>query len=251
MKEQTREEPKIVAAAERQMRAWSLAQELSQRAAQTRRVDQPHQGFGPYITVSREAGAGGSQIAELVGQKLGWEVLDRNLLDRVAERFRLCRHMLELVDETQPSFARDVLGAWFDPRIVPHGKYVVCLGRVVEAAARRGRVVLVGRGANLLLPRDQGLAVRLIASESYRVQQIMQRCGLEESQARRYMAEVDRGRREFVLEWFNRDITDPHLFDLVIQVDRLGPAGAADAIIAAYRHWNAGRFAQEPVGAAP
>jgi cytidylate kinase len=246
MKERTHEEPRIVAAAERQMRAWSLCQEAAERAAQSLRLDQPHAELGQYITVSREAGAGGSEIAKLLGQELGWDVLDKNLVDRVAERSHLSRSLLELVDETEPSWAYDVLGAWLDPAIVPHERYVVHLCRVILAAARRGNVVLVGRGANLLLPRDRGLAVRIVASEKYRLRRVMERDGFREAQARRYIAETDRARRDFVIRFFHHDISDPHLFDLVIQVDRLGLAAAAEAIIAAYRHWNAVRSPAAP-----
>jgi cytidylate kinase len=164
----------------------------------------------------------------------------------VAERSHLSRSLLELVDETEPSWAYDVLGAWLDPAIVPHERYVVHLCRVILAAARRGNVVLVGRGANLLLPRDRGLAVRIVASEKYRLRRVMERDGFREAQARRYIAETDRARRDFVIRFFHHDISDPHLFDLVIQVDRLGLAAAAEAIIAAYRHWNAVRSPAAP-----
>ena len=248
MKDHTREVPKIVAAAERQMRAWSLCQEAAQRAPQSRRIDQPHAQLGEYITISREAGAGGGEIARRVGRALGWEVLDKELVERVAESSHCPRSVLELVDETQPNWAYDVLGAWLDPQIIPHVKYVVHLSRVILAAARRGNVVLVGRGASLLLPRSQGLAVRIIASEKYRLHQIVAGHGLAEAEARRYMAEVDRGRRDFVIRFFHHDITDPHLFDLVIQADRLGAQGAAEAIVAAYRHaCGAGAEAKRPL----
>jgi len=236
VKEHTREEPEIVAAAERQMRAWSLCQEAAQRAPHSHRTDRPHEQLGEYITISREAGAGGSEIARRVGRALGWEVLDKELVERVAERSHLPRSVLELVDETKPSWAYDVLGAWLDPQIISHEKYVVYLTRAILAAARRGNVVLVGRGASLLLPRSQGLAVRIIASEKHRLHHLMEEHGFAEAEARRYMAEVDRGRRDFVIRFFHHDITDPHLFDLVIQADRLGAEGAAEAIVAAYRH---------------
>ncbi len=234
MKEHTREDPKILAAAERQMRTWTLLQELADRTSSARRVDQPHERLGDYITISREAGAGGSEIACLLGQNLGWEVLDKNLVARVADRFHLSRKMLEAVDETQFNWAYDILGAWLDPRIIPHEKYVVHLGQVLLAAAQRGKVVLVGRGAQFLLPRDQGLAVRIIAPEKYRLRHVMEEHRLGEAQARQFIAETDRGRREFVMRFFHHDITDPHLFDLTIQVDRLGPVAAAEEIAAAY-----------------
>jgi cytidylate kinase len=229
MKEQTREEPKILAAAERQMRTWAWDREhdTAQRPALStaRRVR--------YITFSREAGAGASLVAAAVGRKLGWEVLDKNLLDQVADRFRLPRPMLELVDETNSSWVYDVVGVFLDPKIVPHEKYLAHLSRVIRAAARRGKVVLVGRGAQFLLPREEGLAVRIVASMKYRLARIVRRLGCDEAKARHYLHEVDRGRKEFVEKFFHRDITDPELYDLVLRVDHLGPATAAELIVEA------------------
>ena len=206
------------------------------QAGESRRADAAAPVSAEYLTISREAGTGGTEIATLVGQSLGWEVLDKNLVDRVAEESHLPRFALQLVDETEPSWAYDVLEAWLDPRIVPHEKYLVHLCRVVLAAARRGNVVVVGRGANFLLPRNRGLAVRLIASEKYRLGRIAERLSLDEAAVRRRMIELDHGRRDFVRRFFHHDVSDPHLYDMVLQVDRLGPAGAAEMIVTAYRN---------------
>lgn len=234
MKDQTREEPKIVAAAERRMHAWVLNQEVAAHSPQSYLVDPSHRRLGPYIAISREAGAGGSEIANLVGQKLGWEVLDKNLLDRVADQSRVSRPMLDLVDETAANWAHDILGTWLDRRLVPHEKYVVYLSRVVMAAARRGNVVLVGRGAQFMLPRGHGLAVRIVASEKYRVQHVMSQFHMTEGAARHFITQTDRGRGEFVGRFFRHDIADPHLYDMVINVDHIAPAVAADWIVSAY-----------------
>jgi glucuronide carrier protein len=111
---------------------------------------------------------------------------------------------------------------------------VAHLGRVVLTAAQRGNVVFVGRGAQFFLPPGQGLAVRIIAPKKYRIQQIMRRYRFSAAKARRFIAEVDRGRREFVYRFFHRSIDDPHLYDLVINVERLGTVAAADKIVGAY-----------------
>ena len=116
-----------------------------------------------YITFSREAGAGGSEIAAMVGRKLGWEVLDKNLLDQVADRFQLSRPMLELVDETSTLGLR-------------HGRRLPrpedCSARKVPGPSQPrdpcgGPAWQCGpggpRGA-FLLPRENGLAVRIVAS---------------------------------------------------------------------------------------
>ena len=235
MKEQTREEPRIVAAAERQMQAHSLSEQIAQQIGTTWRVDQPRPRLGDYIAISREAGAGGGEIAELLGRKLGWEVLDKKLVECVAQRYHLPKPMLELVDETASNWASDVFGSWFDSQSISHEKYVVRLCRVIMAAARRGNVVVVGRGAHLILPRDQGLAVRIIASPKYRVARIASQFGFGEAQACQYLAEIDRGRREFVMRYFHHDINDPQWFDLVLRVDRIGLEGAAELIAETYR----------------
>ena len=234
MKEQTREEPKIVAAAERRMQAWSLTQEIADRTVRIDETAPPAGQLGDFITISREAGAGGGRVAELVGKKLGWEVLDKSLLDRVADRCRLPRESLAPVDETSHNWAYDVLGPWLDSRVVSQDKYVTHLNRVLTAAARRGNVVLVGRGAQFVMPRDQGLAVRIIASEKYRMELLMERENIDARQARRIMKEMDRGRRQFAQFFFHHDISDPHLYDMVLNVERLGPARVAEQIVAAY-----------------
>jgi hypothetical protein len=233
MKDKTREEPKIVAAAERQMQAWERAREIADRAVRPDRGPPLAGQLGPYVTISREAGACGGEVAEKLGEKLGWEVLDKGLLDRVAHRFHLSRPMLDLVDEVSYNWAFDILGTWLDRRFIPSEKYVAHLGRVVRAAARRGHVILVGRGAHFLLPRESGLAVRLLAPEKWRVAQIMRRLQCDADHARRWIRETDEGRREFAQRYFHHDIADPHLYDLVINTERVGLEGAAEQIIAA------------------
>lgn len=239
MKDQTREEPKIVAAAERQMRAWALTEETGDRTSHDRLEERLSGRIGPCITLSREAGAGGGQIAELVGRRLGWEVLDRELIDRVAERLRVSRATVETVDETTTNWFTDVFGSWVNPHIVPHSQYVAHLGRIVLAAAKQGNVVIVGRGAQFLLPRSSCLPVRIIASEKYRVEQVQKRHQLTSREARRALNQLDAGRREFVRNYYHRDIDDVHLYDLVLNVENLGQDCTADLVAAAARSISA------------
>jgi hypothetical protein len=222
------ETPGLVAAAERQMHAWAMKSEISDRAGH-RQGDSPLR----YITIAREAGAGGGEIGQMIGQRLGWQVFDQNLLDQVADRFRVSRRILELVDETPSSWVFDVLGNWMDCKLVPHEKYFSLLCSIVSAAAQCEHAVFVGRGAQFLLPRQQLLAVRLVASPKYRLRRIMERLRLNESDARRTMAETDTGRREFVKRFLHHDITDPHLYDLVVNVEFCGREKAVAEVLSA------------------
>ena len=76
VKEQTREEPKIVAAAEKQMQAWVKTAEIHEQTIRDEGAKNLCDRLGRFLAVSRQEGAGGSEIAQIVGEKLGWEVLD-------------------------------------------------------------------------------------------------------------------------------------------------------------------------------
>ena len=94
--------------------------------------------------------------------------------------------------------------------------------------------MFVGRGAQFLLSRDQGLSVRVIADDKYRVRRMMEREGLNESGAKALIDRLERGRRDFVRYFSRRDISDPHVYDLIVRVDRLGPEAAAALIADAF-----------------
>jgi hypothetical protein len=232
MKEQTREDPKILAAAEKQMQAWAKSSEIADRVI-SRKFHQAHAGQAKcFLSISRQAGAGGSDVAAIIGKRLGWEVFDKNLLDCVAERYNVNRKMLDLVDETQSNWVYDVLGTWMDSKVVPHEKYVSHLRGIILTVARQANFIFVGRGAQFLLPREKVLAVRLVAPEPFRLKRLMQSNNLPEAEARRYMHELDQGRREFVQRFFHHDVNDPLLYDMLINTERFGIEDTAEQIIA-------------------
>jgi cytidylate kinase len=224
-------DPSVIEAAERQMRRWLFVQQGREKAARASKIGASAAGIGPYLTISREAGAGGSQVARLVGEAIGWEVLDRKLLECVAERYHTSPAVLELVDETTTNWITEIFGNWIDSTSVSQMQYVCRLSRVILMAARAGKVIYVGRGAQFVLPHDRGLSVRLVAPLKYRVQQIMERRRLNFEEARDYVVRTDAGRQDCARQYYHHDIADPHLFDLVVNVEKIGPQRAAHLIV--------------------
>ena len=230
-----------MAAAERQMQTWARVQEMEDRVVQSHDHGQLAGCILSYVAISREAGADGAGIARLIGDRLGWEVYDKNLLDQVAKRFGESRLMLDLVDETRGNWVVDLLGAWMDRKIVTHDKYFAHVSRVIQSLAHHGNAVFVGRGAWFLLPHHKTLAVRIVAPERYRMERIMEARKLSAAEARKFVEETDRGRREFIEHSFRQDVNDPHAYDLVLNVARLGTAGVVDQIVATVRYgWKSG-----------
>jgi cytidylate kinase len=195
---------------------------------------------GPFIAISREAGTGGTEIARLVAQRLGWDVLDKELLDFMAERYGVPRGMLEFVDESKANWVHDVLSSWFDAKVVSHEKFVVYLERIVFLAAMYGKVVFVGRGAHSILPRSSGLAVRLVAPLEFRIAHQVSQLGVSRKEAQRWIDDTDAGRQEFYRRYFHRDCCNAHDFDLIVNVARFAPEMVVQHIVEAYEHVRRG-----------
>lgn len=237
-------EPRIAAAAEKEMQKWATAQQIAERIIRFDAAHGQEKKFGPYITISRQTGAGAEEVARVVGKRLGWEVVDKNVLDAIAKSFCLERSQLENLDESSGNWVRDTFGLWLDPHIISADKFLTCLEKVVWMSARKGNVVFVGRGARFLLPDEFGLAVRLVASEKYRVQRIQREKGLSEPAARRFIYDLEQTRRQFVQRFFHKDVDDPQHYDIVINVERWGVDKSAELIIAA---WHARRQEEKVV----
>jgi cytidylate kinase len=89
----------------------------------------------------------------------------------------------------------------------------------------------VGRGAQFFLPADRGFSVYLVAPMAMRIQRIREVGDCSESEARRYIRNTDEARRDLIRGHFNREIGDPHLYDLVINRVHTSLDVAAELIV--------------------
>lgn len=212
---------------------WAMHLEAQRRMAEHHLCDVADipRLISPYVAISRECGAGGSELAQRIGQRTGWKVLDRELLDNIAERFQLDRSMLDFLDEKSANWAHEIFGKWLDHHVVTQTEYVRRLGKVVLLAAQHGRSVFVGRGAQFLLPRESGLSVRLIASRKLRVHRIMDLENLSHDEAEAFMNAHDEGRAQFVRRYFLHDVADPQLYDLVINIEHIPISAGSELVL--------------------
>ena len=216
-----KEPQNLTSAAERQFERWLLSPELREFMQSSHDVSKQPVQTAPYIAISREAGAGGGHIARLVGALLEWDVLDKELLDFMTQRYSLSRQKLDVVDEAATHWFQDALRTFFESKLVSRDDYAIHLERIIWLAALHGKVVLVGRGAHCILPRENGLAIRIVASKEYRIHRVMERRDLSETQARKTINATDQGREQFCQTYFHHDNRDPYLYYLIINVERI------------------------------
>jgi cytidylate kinase len=191
------------------------------------------------VTISREAGALGSSVAGEVGRRLNWPVYDREILDKIAEELRRPRSHLEAVDERPGSWLEECLSGLLGEYHVSTHSYLKYLLGAVRGLGALGRCVIVGRAANVILPAETTLRIRLVARLEDRVQVIARRRGLSAREAAAWVEATEREREAFVKRHFGQDPTDPHHYDLVLNMSRLSLDEGADAIVGVLRQFEA------------
>lgn len=188
----------------------------------------------PFVTVSRERGAGGAEIARALGDRLGWHVLDRDLADYVAEDAHVRRQIMSTVDEHVHGRIETYLNSLLMGKYPDEVDYARHLGRALHVYLLHDPAVIVGRGSNILLRdvSEYGLHIRVIAPLPWRVRHLAETEGLSENAAREEIRRADEERARFVHSAFGRDIADPLLYDLLLRRDTLGADGIADIVLA-------------------
>jgi cytidylate kinase len=180
------------------------------------------------ITLSREYGAGASELAALLGERLGWRVLDAEIANTVAARLRIPGDSLVEWDEHAPRLLESIgqsllLGnpqVLIDPAYAgrPQARDVAAVTRsVLLDAAATPPLIVVGHGAQVIFgDRPRTLHLRLVAPIAERALRVMARRSVTQQEAIAIAQHVDRDRMHYVQQFLGRDVRDPGLYALVI-----------------------------------
>ena len=183
------------------------------------------------ICISREAGAGGSALARMVGDRLGWKVYDEELIEAIAHRMQVPIDEVRALDEQAPSMVQDWLLPLREEYYAPQEAYLDHLAKLIEAIGRAGESILVGRGAGFMLPRETTLSLRVIAPMKVRAQRLAERMGVSVRTARRAARDLDRRRAQFDRTMHRANPSDPHNFDMVLDTASLSLEIAAEIVV--------------------
>ena len=196
------------------------------------------------ITISRQYACGSTEIAQMVADVLGWNVVDNRFIDEVAARADLPPEEVALHEERAPTFverfARSTAMASPELFLPATGaieefgedKLIKITRSLVAELAVEGRVVVIGRaGAAVLETKEDVVHTRLVAPREVRIQRAIERAGHNAAEAPRIVDEWDRNRQRYYREYYDRDWTDPAIYHMVLNPGLLGFQGAADLIV--------------------
>ncbi|MCX6645400.1 MAG: cytidylate kinase-like family protein, partial [bacterium] len=113
--------------------------------------------------------------------------------------------------------------------------YLKHLTRVIGTIGAFGNVIIVGRGANHVLPQEKAFKVRIIAPLEFRIKYFMDDSGYTRAEAEQYVVKTENDRKAFVRKFFNADVADPKHYDIIINTGGMSLEGATRAIIAAFK----------------
>jgi len=183
------------------------------------------------ITISREMGSGGIPIAHKVAEKLGYQLIDGEMIMAAAEDYGLSPEAVEQADEKPPHFV-DTLDSkqFLDLHLIE---------LIILEAALKGNVVIYGRGGqDLLTDINSVLRTRITAPFEERVERWAEREWLDPDRARYLVRKSDQQRAGFIKYYFDRDWDDCVHYDLVINTQRLSEDKAVQIICESVKDEN-------------
>ena len=190
---------------------------------------------GPVITLSRESGCGGTKIAQGIGKELGFDLMGGKIIQMIAESVEMSEKVICSLDEKEITKRDDWLTSLFETRHLWPDQYLHHLTKVIGTIGRHGNAVILGRGANFILPQKNTFRVRIIAAFDLRVKNATR---TTEDEAKRYLIKTDSDREAFIRKYFNADVKDPAYYDMVLNMRVISIDGAVKAIIAAFNSWK-------------
>lgn len=204
---------------EEQARRWEI---LRKEEKMEKRV--------PVITLSREPGSGGTFVATAVAEKLGLELFHGKLINAMAENTDTSDRLIRTLDEKGISMLEDWVAAAISDRYLWPDEFSRTLMKVIGTIGRHGKAIIVGRGANFVLPPENRFRVRIIAPLEKRVNCVAETYNISKKEAKMRVLRTESDRRAFIRKYFNSDLRDAANYDMVLNTGTLSIEKAAEIV---------------------
>lgn len=193
----------------------------------------------PVVTISRATGARGATISDLLCNYLQsnetdptppWTVFNRNLIEQVLADHELPASMAQYMPEDKVPMLSSAIEELFGLHPSPYDQ-VRQTAETILRLGHMGRVILVGRGGQMLLANlPQAIHIRITGSRNKRAQHLVEYYHLKPAAALEMLEREDAAQRRYLRTHFHVDIDDPMLYNMVINTDRLSSEDVATMI---------------------
>ena len=220
---------------ERQAKFWEVRRRLAAEGGEAAKRAMAHLGEGPWITVSKQLGSNGVELARELGRELGWQVFDREIVAAIAAQRQLREAVLSRLDERAIGAFNDYIAQMLVPNDPGQLAYIEELVRVIWGLARQGNAIILGRGANWFLNARFGLRLRVIAPLEIRADRVAREEGIGLAEPGRKIKEHEAKQAAFIRQVYGREIGDPLGYDILLNMGEIELDVAARIALQALR----------------
>jgi len=185
----------------------------------------------PAICFSRKIGVGALEVADILAEKIGYRVVDREIIEYIAKKAKIREDTISIFDELYPGKMNEFIALLFGEKSFIKSDYSRHLFRAVLSIAYLGPTIFVGRGAHLILPRDRVMVVRFISDKQHRINRLHRLLEVKKKEAETKLSQVDKEQREFFKKVFGKKEASAYEFDVVINFDYIGDPQSSAAIV--------------------
>ena len=185
------------------------------------------------ISIGRQHGSGGREIARLLAQELGIKCYDKEIVDEAAKHADFSRDLINAYDEKRMSaFMLHAGGYGLNENFRLNMQVVSAQFDAIREIASKGDCIFVGRCADYILrDRSDLVSVFILGDMDERLKCLERRQGLDEAAARKKIKEVDKDRSSFYKYYSDQVWGDAQNYDLCINSSRLGVEGTVKVIM--------------------
>ena len=172
------------------------------------------------ITISRQLGSLGDEVAQAIAERLNFRVICRDLINQAAIRAGAPEVALATIDDL------GLLG--LRPSTLARQNYHIAVREMMEEYSKEGNIVIIGRAGQVILKDHPNvLHVKVIASSTLRAKRIAQAQSISLEAAQSQVEMSDKNRRNYLKRYYKVRWDNPELYDLIVNTARLNPSQAA------------------------
>ena len=185
------------------------------------------------ISISRQFGAGGHTLGQRLADRLGYQLVEREIIAQVAKEANVSVAWVEAVEKEAGGLLMKLVNSLISSNFIERitgvsasdfdeKRYYTFLSKVIQETAREGNIVFIGRGSQYILAENPGcLKVLLVANLEDRIRFMMEHYELTEEKAAQVVQREEKRRLLFLKGLDPRDPDNPSIYDLIINTGRV------------------------------
>ncbi|MAE67211.1 MAG: hypothetical protein CMJ18_23365 [Phycisphaeraceae bacterium] len=192
-----------------------------------------------FVTIAREAGAGGRALAHQLADRLTamepmsapWRAFDRELVEKVAADHDLSTTLIETLEQTSQNWLRYLLDSVIYPDDPGEIEVFRRVAATIRALGKAGRNIIVGRGGVFItsgLPG--GVHVNLVAPKPTRIERLAQELEIPKAQATSNLNRIDAARQDFYRRHFPNQTLNPEAFTITLNTALIDEPGMVEVL---------------------